>query len=273
MANIDVIYGKDNRRDIYNESDNSLIDLSKSVAAMVHRKEIGAFRFLNNQSYRDMPKKYEICSDERFINQKAIASCSGSLIAPDKIITASHCVPDEKECSRYRWVFDYKMLDANTLDASYKNNVYECKKILASSVPSRFDYAIIQLDRPVLDRLPLKISFEKLPVSDQNEIAVIGYPSGLPMKIADNAFVKAHSKNGYLTNLDTYGGNSGSPVFKKSTGEIIGILLKGQDDFYFDRANKCFRSNVCNDDGYNCKKSSPETFEYVGATADLPFAN
>lgn len=273
-AGIDVIYGEDNRRDTYAETDPTLLTLSKSVAAMVHKNQIGTFRFMIDQSFQGMPSRYEICSTERFINQKSIANCSGSLIAPDKILTASHCVETKKDCNKYRWVFDYKMTNEDTLDLSYRNkmNVYECKAILASSPANKLDFAIIQLDRPVTDRLPLKVNFEKLQVSEEKEIAVIGYPSGLPQKIADNAKIKEVVKFGCKTNLDTYGGNSGSPVFDKSSGDIIGILLRGQDDFIFDSTNKCFRSNVCRDDGYRCIRNSGTRYEFVGASADLPIA-
>ncbi|WP_420540401.1 S46 family peptidase (plasmid) [Paenibacillus polymyxa] len=33
----------------------------------------------------------------------------------------------------------------------------------------------------------------------------------------------------FVANLDTYGGNSGSPVFNSDTHEVEGILVRGED--------------------------------------------
>jgi hypothetical protein len=35
----------------------------------------------------------------------------------------------------------------------------------------------------------------------------------------------------FVANLDTYGGNSGSPVFNSNTREVEGVLVRGETDF------------------------------------------
>jgi hypothetical protein len=35
----------------------------------------------------------------------------------------------------------------------------------------------------------------------------------------------------FVANLDTYGGNSGSPVFNSETHKVEGILVRGETDF------------------------------------------
>lgn len=55
---------------------------------------------------------------------------------------------------------------------------------------------------------------------------------GLPLKIAGFATVRDFSKVGYfVADLDTFGGNSGSPVFSVKTKKIEGILVRGDEDF------------------------------------------
>jgi V8-like Glu-specific endopeptidase len=66
----------------------------------------------------------------------------------------------------------------------------------------------------------------------------------LPLKVAENAFVRDNSNSSYMTcNLDTYGGNSGSPVFNSETHEVEGILVRGETDF--EPSGNCNVSLVC----------------------------
>jgi hypothetical protein len=100
----------------------------------------------------------------------------------------------------------------------------------------------------VAGHAPLKVNRSGAPAKG-TPIIVIGHPAGLPTKVAGGAAVR-EVKEGYFTaNLDTYGGNSGSAVFNARTGQIEGILVRGENDFVYDSANSCRRSNVCSADG------------------------
>ena len=84
---------------------------------------------------------------------------------------------------------------------------------------------------------------------------VIGHPVGLPTKFADGANVRNNNNTSFFVcNLDTYGGNSGSPVFNSSTHELEGILVRGETDFIVTE-NGCRKSNVCpqNDPNLVCR--------------------
>ena len=59
---------------------------------------------------------------------------------------------------------------------------------------------------------------------------------------------KSVHRNFFVANLDTYAGNSGSPVFNTDTGLIEGILVRGEQDFVFTQAG-CYLSNACPSDG------------------------
>jgi len=56
----------------------------------------------------------------------------------------------------------------------------------------------------------------------------------------------------YLANLDTYGGNSGSPVLSPASGLVEGILVDGQKDYEFFAEKGCYESRRCRDDGQDC---------------------
>ena len=70
----------------------------------------------------------------------------------------------------------------------------------------------------------------------EDGVTVVGYPMGLPVKIAANGQVRSLESSFFVANLDTYGGNSGSPVFNTLAlvnGHLVveGILVRGEDDF------------------------------------------
>ena len=65
-----------------------------------------------------------------------------------------------------------------------------------------------------------------------------------------------NSEENYFTgDLDTFGGNSGSPVFNKRTGVVEGILVRGQKGYAYDSEGSCYRVHVVNKicEGENCK--------------------
>src|SRR5690606_13166453 len=96
------------------------------------------------------------------------------------------------------------------------------------------------------DRAPLSIRRSgSAQVGD--ELVVIGHPAGLPVKVAGGAQVRHLERDYFIANLDTFGGNSGSAVFNVHTGEVEGILVRGELDFI--TRNGCRVSNQCADSG------------------------
>jgi len=74
-------------------------------------------------------------------------------------------------------------------------------------------------------------SSKNLNKSEYEEIYIIGFPSGLPMKMSKGlALINNNKKEYFNCSLDTFKGNSGGPVFN-SNDEIIGILVRGKLDF------------------------------------------
>ena len=101
------------------------------------------------------------------------------------------------------------------------------------------DYAVVRLDRPVTapGAVPLKIR-RTGSVAEGARLGVIGYPSGLPQKVAfgndttvRKNFESADDEVYFAANTDTYGGNSGSPIFNAITGDVEGVLSVGTSDF------------------------------------------
>jgi len=239
------IYGADNRLE-YFAAAQDMKTLSDSVVSLWKSASI---EILNPGGVKlktmNFGERLNLCPGEKFREQPIGAFCSGSLVGPDLVMTAGHCIKDAAGCADARMVFGYSIRKdgeaaVTTLPAS---EVYSCAKIIkrflggepGSANPTGQalgpDYALIQLDRKVTGHKPLPIN-RGANLKKGDGIVVIGHPVGLPLKVAGGASVRDFSKKGYFTaDLDTFGGNSGSPVFNAKTKKIEGILVRGDEDF------------------------------------------
>jgi hypothetical protein len=251
LTNEKIIYGADDRLDVYQESDALRLQLSKAVASLmaagrVVDNEDGTFTI---QSAAYLHSGLPACPDEPFADQPTAAFCTGFLVGPDLIATAGHCY-DSGDLAATRFVFGFEMEDETTpvltVDAS---QVYQGIEVVGHALDGTDDYAVIRVDRDVTapGAWPLEIrrSEDDADVAVDTLVGVMGHPSGLPQKIAfgDETKVRDISAEGHFSaNLDTYGGNSGSPVFNAASGVVEGILVRGQTDFVV--VGDCFESNA-----------------------------
>jgi hypothetical protein len=245
-----VIYGDDDRLDIYELLDPTWLMIAGSTVALIDNSKMTQKSDGYDISSRDFGSSLSLCADEPFYEQKTAAFCSGSLIGPDTIVTAGHCIQNINECQRTSFVFDFGYLseDHNPSHVD-SDDVYECAELIHSEVDGfeGSDYALIRLNRPVVGRDPLPVR-NVGQAEEGDELVVIGHPSGLPTKIAGGASIRENDKaDFFVANLDTYGGNSGSAVFNAVTQEVEGILVRGDTDYVYQ--NGCRRSNVCPQDG------------------------
>ncbi len=277
IATTPVIYGEDNRQEVY-EASAFHQKLASSAITMVEKVKLSRSaerpglvqleqvtlrswleaQFGEEKSYllsksaqEAVDQKVSFCEGERFTEQPNPAMCSGFLVAPDLIVTAGHCVTLENMCQSYSWVFDFRV-DAFTKTAGVdvkEENVYNCKKIISSVLATGMglDYALIQLDRKVTDREPLDVRTSGV-VDAKTNLVVIGNPSGLPLKVSAGATVRTNVHPFYFSaNLDTFQGNSGSAVFNAETGVVEGILVRGEEDFEANMSLMCIEAKRCDD--------------------------
>lgn len=243
-----IIYGSDNRLDVYEVPQADVRDLADSTVALIPSRNMslksGGMYLISTKDYS---AEYNLCSDEPYADQPIAANCSGFLVGEDLIATAGHCI-DAKSCDSYKFVFGFAMINQSTARTEVSaSEVYSCKEVVARNLNSSIDFALVRLDRVVRGHLPLKLQQTNAEVGE--ELTVIGHPAGLPTKVSDGAVVRSQRGNYYVANLDTYGGNSGSAVFNSKTNEVSGILVRGGTDYTYDRANQCSRSNVCAETG------------------------
>lgn len=264
-----VIYGEDNRQDLYEVNDPSLLALADSTAALMYYGDLtqnGDITQIKTTKYANS-FRLPLCAGERFIEQETAAFCSGFLIAPNIMATAGHCIQTQSspssDCTTTRFVFGFN-INAKSVHPSLvqSSEVYSCKRIIKQVlVSSGADFSIVELDRDVKNHKPLKLR-QSGAASVNDELVVIGHPSGLPTKVAGGAGVREIFPAFLRTNLDTYGGNSGSAVFNAKTHEVEGILVRGETDFVAN--GNCMVSK-------RCEKNSCRGEDVTKASEFLPF--
>jgi subtilisin-like proprotein convertase family protein len=244
-----LIYGDDDRHDLYDTSSVLYKKLADSTVALLESSSLSA---LSSTSFNFPTGTYGrqqlLCTTEPFYDQPAGAFCSGSLVGPNLILTAGHCIKDVADCADVRFVFGYAVKQAGKYPLNTPNSeVYSCKRIVSRKLEATgVDYALIETDRPVVGHEVLKLQRSRV-AAVGDALTVIGHPSGLPTKVASGGKVRKVVGSHLVTNLDTYGGNSGSGVFNSETGEIVGILVRGDTDFV--QKGSCYVSNRCPADG------------------------
>ena len=231
-----VLYGQNSRTEVFQQTDSKLKEMAASVGIFVRSEQVnttGNSVTIEGYTLNEMSEmgwlvrdaNLPMCSEELFTSQIAPGFCTGFLVKDDILVTAGHCL-QKAPCSDTSIVFGYQMESSNSLAALTKENVFQCAEVIAQEVPSQenqyLDYAIIKLDRSTR-RAGLDYVTDDL-LEAQNNVAVLGYPSGLPLKIASNAFVMSNNANDpfFVANLDTFGSNSGSPVINANTYQVEG---------------------------------------------------
>lgn len=229
-----AIYGEDSRVELEAYPDGTLREIGRaSVFAMSRANWFDEWHLCDPENLVSSARTHgefdELCPEVRFADQLAIADCSATLIDDDLVLTANHCVVDEEACARTRFIGSVYLEPGGALHRITRDDVYHCAGWVASPVGR--DMVILQLDRPVAAPYrPAVVSSR--PVALGDPLAVVGFPAGLPMKVAADCSVLRFPASGatFRSNCDVFGGNSGSGVFDAS-GEIVGVMTLGAGSY------------------------------------------
>lgn len=257
-----VVYGTDDRQDVYAHPDMNLRVLAQqSIVALMRDTAIDvsdpmAVRYTGTTTLRE---SQDLCPGQRFENDPTHSHCSGTLIDNDLVLTAGHCftapgadAERPNTCANTRFVFKYYHEAAGRLAAITAEDVFSCAEVITrvdqtNPDGSRQDYAFVRLDRSAAPRFtPASVARTNGPATMGQSITVIGFGSGIPAKIDSGGTVidlRTAEGDYFETNLDTFSGNSGSGVFDTATRSMIGILVRGATD-YVD-GGTCNIVNVC----------------------------
>ena len=169
-----------------------------------------------------MGEFFNVDPSERFRDQPLGAVGAASLISPQLAVTAAHIFPNPQTLRQVRLVFGYKVKGGVPQTTFSADHVYEVSLFWGDR---KRDIALLQLDRPAPDHhAPLTRRIDA-PTLDGEPLYVIGFPIGLPAKFADNGRVLKNRNPRFFTcDLDVIDGNSGSPVFSATNGDLLGVV-------------------------------------------------
>lgn len=217
-----------------------------------------------------------LCPTEKFATDPSMSyACTGFLVGPDLIATAGHCMVNTGEsrnepamyCEAFSWLFDYRNeADGHVqLDDVPADRLYKCKQVIYAvkdeQAPFR-DFALVQLDREVKGRTPFKLA-----ENTGGPYHMMGHPLGAPLKLSRGSLLLKNdrSRESFLTNLDAFEGNSGSPVLNAKS-EVVGILVGGtpSQSFFEPAGRGCSVYNRCAENGISCALPDKDTTIFPG---------
>lgn len=221
----------------------AIFQKSESVGMIIEKEKLTQVSkaIYNLDTCLTLGQTYNLCANEAFCNQPIVGSGTGFIFSEDTMLTASHVI--ERPITDYIVLFGYRIIQSDGMVETYfdAENIYYPKKIIHKS--DELDVIEFQLDRK-LNRPVLEWEDSGLIPKEKSEIYMLGYPLGLPLKAALNASIENNSNPlYYYTSLDSFQGNSGSPVFNFYTNKVIGMLVAGEVDYTYN--GNCFYSPKC----------------------------
>lgn len=165
-----------------------------------------------------------------------LSSCTATLIGPDLIVTAGHCLAIDEEARTGSVTFDFESKCDNTRKAPYSPQFHKLKRIIrqgyqraAGDMRPPLDYCVVQIVTPGggLGVPPVAIRPDVPPLEEP--LFIIHHPRGATKKIssfpsdASCKVMPGTDENRVYFNCDIDNGSSGSSIFD-SSGRIVANL-------------------------------------------------
>uniref|UniRef100_A0A0G4FB53 Serine protease n=1 Tax=Chromera velia CCMP2878 TaxID=1169474 RepID=A0A0G4FB53_9ALVE len=227
----------------------------RSTVALIRKgraRVVNGFLVPNSER---MAQRQNYCDSVRFRFEPVPASCTGVLVDDDIVATAGHCV-GSGTWSAYYYVFGFNTAERSNILSIPMSEVYEASALIGANYGTgtrRSDWALVRLSRSVSDREAVET--RRMGRVAAQHFFVIGHPNGLPAKTTRRrsgldslSMMLNNGPSAYFeARLDTFGGNSGSPVFNAMTEQLEGLLVRGDSDWVraWSRGRSCIRESNC----------------------------
>jgi len=220
---------------------------SQSIACLMYKDFLnqGADHYQLNPAIKTLSQRVLVTQGSPldpsapFRDEPVVGFGTGFLVGSDLVATAAHCVckKDSDELQplanlrTIRIIFNLQ----NPVDGNWKvtqiNQIYKIKYVAShKDLQGGADWALLKLNREVVGIRPLQIDFSRYCQIDRKAY-MLGHPQGLPLKFSGGGRTrKVDDPERIQVEITAFGGNSGSPVFDRISGKVIGILVRGQKD-------------------------------------------
>ncbi|MEM7258173.1 MAG: trypsin-like serine protease [Pseudomonadota bacterium] len=286
VAGVKPIYGNDDRVEVY-QSNTSMCNVATSVAAIYPAQALTPLQqdqWRLNAGSSLLEKNW--CSSERFVTQSSGARCTAFLVSDNMAVTAGHCINDIGDkygpginCPNAVFVFDHQLDRYDNLPRTIgASQIYRCAAVMDGySSMTSLDWRVVELDRSP-GRRPLPVHSGQLEESPDYTLDIVGHPLGLPMKVARNGtLLNADDDQVLVAAIDSYEGNSGSPVLTEVNGQlaVIGVLSSGEIDTAVDTGSECTYSRRCSTTDCSGERITRTSafLSWASMTHDNPQAN
>lgn len=221
----------------------AIFQKSESIGMIVEKEKLNQvsksiFKIDTSQT---LGSAYNLCPNEAFYKQPFVGTGTAFVFSENSMITAKHVF--ERPITDYVVIFGYRIIQSDGMVEEFfdAEHIFYPKKIMHQD--DDLDVVEFVVDRK-LDRPALEWEDSSQLSKKNSEIYMLGHPSGLPLKVALNATIEDNSNPlYYYTSLDSFQGNSGSPVFNFYTNKVIGVLVAGEIDYKFN--GNCYYSPKC----------------------------
>jgi hypothetical protein len=228
-----VIYGVDDRIELRDAPEGTRAIFEGALVALVPETRIRVLgsgdALIDTEA---LGVKQGLCTGTRFSDEPSAATCSGTLVTENLVLTARHCVTNLEQCRLLRWVFGYAYATNGELAPFGPDDVYGCQRIVAAGFDrdQNLDFAWVELDRPVRGRRPLPALARGSALAPGSRLLAAGFGQGIPAKFDPNVEVLASFENYFTATLDAFTGSSGMPLVT-AEGTFVGFALRGEDDY------------------------------------------
>lgn len=148
------------------------------------------------------------------------AMCTGSLVAPNVVLTAAHCLIRDDgrayQISDLRFVAGWLRGDF-AAQAGVTHTLIHPRAIQNGRIDPRGDLALMVLDRPLGDIAPLPIAADPM---GRQAYGLVGYHWSRPHMLSARFDCGAQPRGGHLMMVacPVQPGNSGGPVLRRENG-------------------------------------------------------